>query len=204
MGEEKGKERGMKLIIDIDENDYKWIKNHVNTINEQRIANGIPIKDEVIIATLLSLATDKDYKPELADDSELLEQEPCEDAISRAKAMTEIMMSTNIREHLDGNLYIKVADAVQILRDLPSVKPPTGHWIIMGDRYIKCSECGHITKTESPDIYHFCMVCGAKMSEEPEYEVEILTNGNCMICGKELDEGLFFCKECGAKAESEG
>lgn len=42
-----------------------------------------------------------------------------------------------------------------------------GHWIIMGDRYIKCSECGHITKTESPDIYHFCMVCGANMSEEP-------------------------------------
>ena len=59
-----------------------------------------------------------------------LEQEPCEDAISRAKAMTEIMMNTNIREHLDGNLYIKVADAVQILRDLPSVKPQerTGHW----------------------------------------------------------------------------
>ena len=24
-----------------------------------------------------------------------------------------------------------------------------------------------------------------------------------MICGKELDEGLFFCKECEAKAESE-
>ena len=42
-----------------------------------------------------------------------------------------------------------------------------GHWIIMGDRYIKCSECGHITKTESPDIYHFCMVCGANMSENP-------------------------------------
>ena len=33
----------MKLIIDIDENDYKWIKNHVNTINEQRIANGTPL-----------------------------------------------------------------------------------------------------------------------------------------------------------------
>lgn len=77
----------MKLIIEIDEGDYKWIKNHVNTINEQRIANGTPL--------------------------------------------------------------------------------PKGHWIIMGDRYIKCSECGHITKTESPDIYNFCMVCGANMSENP-------------------------------------
>lgn len=52
----------MKLIIDIPQGDYEWIKHHVYTINEQRIANGIPIKDEVIIATLLSLATDKDYK----------------------------------------------------------------------------------------------------------------------------------------------
>ena len=33
----------MKLIIEIDEGDYKWIKNHVNTINEQRIANGTPL-----------------------------------------------------------------------------------------------------------------------------------------------------------------
>ena len=33
----------MKLIIDIDEGDYKWIKNHVYTINEQRIANGTPL-----------------------------------------------------------------------------------------------------------------------------------------------------------------
>lgn len=33
-----------------------------------------------------------------------------------------------------------------------------------------------------------------------EYEAEVITRGNCMICGKELTEGLFFCKECEAKA----
>ena len=33
----------MKLIIDIDEGDYKWIKDHVMTVNEQMIANGIPL-----------------------------------------------------------------------------------------------------------------------------------------------------------------
>ena len=38
---------------------------------------------------------------------------------------------------------------------------------------------------------------------EKEYEAEVITRGNCMICEKELDEGLFFCKECEAKAESE-
>jgi len=35
----------MKLIIDISEGDYKWIKDHVMTVNEQRIANGIPLDD---------------------------------------------------------------------------------------------------------------------------------------------------------------
>lgn len=33
-----------------------------------------------------------------------------------------------------------------------------------------------------------------------EYEVKVIARGNCMICGKELTEGLFFCKECGAKS----
>lgn len=35
----------MKLIIDISEGDYKWIKDHVMTVNEQRIANGTPLDD---------------------------------------------------------------------------------------------------------------------------------------------------------------
>ena len=38
---------------------------------------------------------------------------------------------------------------------------------------------------------------------DKEYEVEIITRGNCMMCGKKLDEGLFFCKECESKAGSE-
>lgn len=38
---------------------------------------------------------------------------------------------------------------------------------------------------------------------EVEYEAEVITRGNCMMCGKELDEGLFFCKECEEKGESE-
>ena len=49
------------------------------------------------------------------------------------------------------------------------IEQEPGHWIIMGNRYIKCSKCRHITKTESPDIYNFCMVCGTKMSENPTH-----------------------------------
>ena len=49
-------------------------------------------------------------------------------------------------------------------------EPQTGHWIIMSGRNIKCSECGRITSTESPDTYNFCMACGVPMSEEVTYE----------------------------------
>lgn len=35
---------------------------------------------------------------------------------------------------------------------------------------------------------------------DTEYETKIITRGNCMICGKELTEGLFVCKECEDKA----
>lgn len=65
-----------------------------------------------------------------------------------------------------GELGCKQFDHIEYGTD--GQKP---HWIVMGDRYIKCSECGHITKTESPDIYNFCMVCGAKMIESEDTDV---------------------------------
>lgn len=37
----------------------------------------------------------------------------------------------------------------------------------------------------------------------PKLEAEIITRGNCMFCGKELTEGLFFCKECREKARKQ-
>lgn len=27
-------------------------------------------------------------------------------------------------------------------------------------------------------------------------EIEIVNRGNCMLCGKPLTEGLFFCEDC--------
>lgn len=38
------------------------------------------------------------------------------------------------------------------------------------------------------------------IAEDKKYEAKVITRGNCMMCGKELTEGLFFCKECEAKA----
>lgn len=37
---------------------------------------------------------------------------------------------------------------------------------------------------------------------DKKYEAKVITRGKCMTCGKELTEGLFFCKECGDKANS--
>ena len=34
-----------------------------------------------------------------------------------------------------------------------------------------------------------------------QYEVKAVTRGNCMMCGKELTDGLFFCEECEDKGE---
>lgn len=61
----------MKLIVDIDEDYFKIInKNGASNYPEEVIKNGIPIKDEVMLATLLSLVTDKDYKPKLEGEQE--------------------------------------------------------------------------------------------------------------------------------------
>ena len=58
-----------------------------------------------------------------------------------------------------------------------------------------CGDCKHslCCPEDAPTI----------IEADKEYEVEIITRGNCMMCGKELTEGLFFCKECEEKGESE-
>ena len=66
----------MKLIIDIPEDIQSTIESD-EFINREQLAvlqmhilNGIPLKDEVMLATLLSLVADKDYKPKLEGEKE--------------------------------------------------------------------------------------------------------------------------------------
>lgn len=57
-----------------------------------------------------------------------------------------------------------------------------------------------------PDI-KFCPYCGEKLPERIrfdrgcKYDIKVVTRGRCMICGKDLTEGLFFCKECEEKVK---
>ena len=66
-----------------------------------------------------------------------------------------------------------------------------------------------IDRTYRSDPYEYmsqepCDYCIWSECEEhgdicPFYKV--INRGKCMMCGKELTEGLFFCKECEEKGE---
>lgn len=99
------------------------------------------------------------------DDYEPLEQEPCEDAVSRKAVITIIQ-----------NHWWNCRDIDKLVNELPSVTPirPKGHW--MGDSYgYICSNCEHSLNdlAQSMDYISFskpkfCPNCGADMREVEE------------------------------------
>ena len=110
--------------------------------------------------------------------------EPCEDVISREEAQTAIEMSasryTLAKEHdCMGQVewsdqLIKVSDTVDIIRNLPSVKPleqqpKIGHWIYERCDMYSCSVCHH-WHTDLDEKMNYCPNCGAKMVEPQESE----------------------------------
>lgn len=101
-----------------------------------------------------------------------LEQEPCEDAVSRKEVLNQIFYSTDNT----GDVVLGSALLERIER-LPSVtpqEPKTGHWKrISIDKYVqhamayyKCSVCGK----DSIGNHNYCPNCGAKMLEPHESE----------------------------------
>ena len=97
-----------------------------------------------------------------------LEQQPCEDAISREEAIKEFQV---YREYSSNMSNVDWVDRIEtVLTYLPSVipKPKIGHWItdiyMFGRDRHTCSNCGkgqeHITA--------FCSWCGADMQGEEE------------------------------------
>lgn len=48
----------------------------------------------------------------------------------------------------------------------------------------------------------FCSNCGADMRvKKHKLGYKVINRGKCMLCGKELNEGIFFCKECEKRGE---
>lgn len=113
----------------------------------------------------------------LANYMEVLEkqmQEPCENCISRQKAL-DCFEQTNTRQ---GAKYA--------IETLPSVTPqrPKGKWNFIGDQMLECSSCKRAytqTQFEELRIYttddllpKYCPNCGAEMSEGVEDEEKSL------------------------------
>ena len=113
-----------------------------------------------ITHTLEIIAIDKAIKA--------LEQQPCDDCISR-EAVDEYI--TNL---LSGYLYdeerTRLEDLTTFIWELPSVQPtrPTARWIELGNEGLvfKCSLCGNKNTIES----NYCPKCGARMGESEEEE----------------------------------
>ena len=93
---------------------------------------------------------------------ELLEQDPCEDAISRADAVKV------------ASGYCHTSNIAEELAKLPPVQPQPkmGHWIHLKHGKEKCSEC-HDVVVLIAQMYgnaNYCPNCGAKMIEPQESE----------------------------------
>lgn len=89
-----------------------------------------------------------------------LDQEPCDDCISRESVKAYKYHRT---------MYPNFEDYVDML---PSVtpQPKMGYWIIIDDCELfmaKCSECGEIVDSRMISKYPYCH-CGAKMEEVGE------------------------------------
>ena len=108
-----------------------------------------------------------------------LEQEPCEDAISRQDLLKAVSTwdkfgcdaDTKLVPYQDHYIpYIHYDDVVKCIKGMSSVtpQPKTGHWIDMGSGQ-ECSECGEIQ--HGYDNFRFyCAKCGSKNVIESEVE----------------------------------
>lgn len=107
-----------------------------------------------------------------------LEQEPCEDCISRQAVLDamshnwkHICFVSRRKQPTKGEKAVYL-DMREMVRQMPSVTPQqkTGKWIDCSDEgYVECPFCGHATTCEDNiDELHYCFYCGARMEAESE------------------------------------
>ena len=98
-----------------------------------------------------------------------LEQEPCEDCISRQDVINAFYIQSDDEGWWTGT----VQDVEELLNSLQSTqsKPKTGHWIAVENEEMEtigyyCSECDLPMETENQT--RFCPNCGCHMVEPQE------------------------------------
>lgn len=114
---------------------------------------------------------DSEYYQEWADALYMaikaLEQEPCEDAVSRTEVLNLVRFNA-----------FHVKSQIKAIENMPPVtpqEPKIGHWLYIDERKAKCSQCGYIQITGGADktghcnihygVYKYCTNCGAKMED---------------------------------------
>lgn len=124
--------------------------------------------------TIIGNLEDKDilYNPCDVQDAKTmaikaLEQEPCEDAISREAVLDLAKKGVLVS---NGN-YKSVCKAINELPSVNPQEPKTGHWIGIDEEPhedYECDKCGNIITTwNEPTLdYKYCFKCGAKMVEQ--------------------------------------
>ena len=116
-----------------------------------------------------------------------LEQEPCEDAISRQAAI-----DTCLNIYFNG---YKEKDLLHDIKNLPSVnpQPKTGHWIKTISENgitsaVRCSKCGF--EDNRYMLFRYCPNCGIKM------EVEEKSCSNCKFWLLDKNDKNRRCQYC--------
>ena len=114
--------------------------------------------------------------------SKILEQESCEDCISRAETVQFLINHSSDFEDVKIRMAFQTASSlINNPHNLPSVQPKTGHWIYGENEYgidgYHCDKCGFFVRWDYAHKfinyikdYKFCPKCSAKMIEPQESE----------------------------------
>lgn len=102
-----------------------------------------------------------------------LEQESCDDCISRQAAIRAIeALQLPIMRETDAFYQFKfsgMSEAKEAVENLPSVSPQqkVGRWVVTDDDLVYCSECEDSYYPRPIDAsWYYCPHCGAKMEVE--------------------------------------
>ena len=100
---------------------------------------------------------------------ERLEQEPCENAISRQDTLKTIIKHLGIRSE---EYLLPAEEAIyKVVKNMPSITPQqkVGKWIRIDKDKLKCSECEvihYIAQYPQSANINYCPNCGTKMEVE--------------------------------------
>ena len=105
-----------------------------------------------------------------------IEQEPCDDAISRDAVIDMLDEMIKDRQvyfghHGDIEWSCGFSTFKWYVEQLPSVTQKSGKWRYVAEDKYSCSKCGTTTRVDEAGIdekpmYKFCPYCGAKMESE--------------------------------------